>query len=165
VARLANVTGDVELKLSVRRDGSIASASVVSGPQLLQQAALNSVQPSRFECRGCEKELAPHSLIYSFQLIAGADYPCPEKGGLRISHTDDRVTVVAEPALVHPEFSYVRRRSAKCLYLWSCGTRWGGEDYYFDRVRSPKCLDLWNCGLRLREPFSTCKRLHRKPAY
>ena len=46
VARLANVTGDVELKLSVRRAGSVASASVVSGPPLLQQAALISVQQS-----------------------------------------------------------------------------------------------------------------------
>lgn len=132
---------------------------------MLQQAALNSAQQSRFECRGCSQELTSQSFIYSFQLIANPDYPCPESSGLRVSHSDDRVTVIAEPPLVHPYFSYIRTPSAKCLYLWSCGTRWGGEDYCFERVRSPKCLDLWNCGRRRREPFATRKELQRKLAY
>lgn len=35
--RRANITGDVELKLEVRKDGSIQSASVVSGHPMLTQ--------------------------------------------------------------------------------------------------------------------------------
>jgi protein TonB len=54
LARQANITGDVELKLEIRKDGSIQSASVVSGHPMLTQAALNSAQRSHFECRGCE---------------------------------------------------------------------------------------------------------------
>ena len=167
LARQARISGDVELKLGIRRDGSIESAVVVSGPPMLTQAALNSAQRSRFECRGCEDEVTLHSLVYSFQFasVADPDWPCPERSEPLVTHSENQVTVVAEPALVYPYFSYVRARSAKCAYLWQCGSRWGGEDYYFYRVRSPRCLDLWNCGHHLREPFATCTRLHRKILY
>ncbi len=165
VARLANISGDVELKLGIRKDGSIESAVAVSGHPMLAQAALSSAQQSRFKCRGCEGEVTLHSLTYSFELVAGPGWPCPETTGLRVSQSQNRVTVVAEPALVHPYFSSIRVRSAKCLYLWACGSRWGGVDYYYYRVRSAKCLNLWSCGHRLREPFATCKRLHRRLSY
>ena len=72
---------------------------------------------------------------------------------------------MAEPALVDPYFAYTTARSAQCLYLWACGRRWGGEDYYYYRVRSAKCLDLWSCGHRIREPFATCNKLHRRLSY
>ena len=167
LARQARISGDVELKLGIRRDGSIESAVAVSGHPMLTQAALNSAQQSRFECRGCEDEVTSHFLVYSFQfaLVAGTDWPCPERSGPVVSQSENQVTVVAEPALVHPYFSDFRVRSVKCAYLWQCGYRWGGEDYYYSRVRSARCLDLWNCGYRLREPFATCKRLHRKILY
>lgn len=100
VARLANTTGDVEVKLTVRRDGSVESARVLSGPPMLQQAALNSAQQSRFECRGCAQELTSQSFIYSFQLIASPGWPCPERGSLRVSQTDDHITIIGELALV-----------------------------------------------------------------
>lgn len=165
VARLANITGDVQLKVIIRKNGSVESASVVNGSPMLQQAALNSARQSRFECRGCEQDLTPHSLVYSFQLISSPGYPCPEGGWLHVLQFDSHITIMAEPPLVHPYFSYIAARSAKCLYLWPCGRRSGGEEYYFYRVRSAKCLGLWNCGYRLREPFATCKKLHRDLAY
>jgi hypothetical protein len=166
VARFANITGDVELKLSVGKDGRIKSAIAESGHPLLQQVALDSVRRSRFVCRGCEQELTSYALVYSFQLRARPGWPCPEEGGLHISQTDrHHVVVEAEPALVNPYFSSVAARKPKCLYLWRCGRQWGGEDYYFYRARSLKCLDLWNCGHELREPFATCKRLHRAIIY
>ncbi len=165
LARQAGIGGDVELKLGIRRDGSIESAVAVSGHPMLTPAALNSAQHSRFECRGCEDEITPHSLVYSFQLVAGPEFPCPEGNGLHVTQSQNRVTLVAEPPLVHPYFSSLRVRSAKCLYLWACGSRWGGEDYYYYQVRSAKCLNLWSCGHRLREPFATCNRLHRRLSY
>jgi TonB family protein len=165
LARQANITGDVELKLEIRKDGSIQSASVVSGHPLLTQAALDSAQRSHFECRGCEDAVTAGSFTYSFQIAASPGWPCPETGGSQVAQSGNHVTVMAEPALVYPYFSYITARSAKCLYLWACGRRWGGEDYYFYPVRSANCLGLWNCGHRLREPFATCKRLNRKLAY
>jgi hypothetical protein len=161
LARQARISGEVEIKLGIRRDGSIESAVAVSGHPMLTPAALNSAQQSRYECRGCEAKVTPHSLVYSFQLVAGPGWPCPEGNGIHVTQSQNRVTVVAEPAMVHPYFGNVRVHSAKCLYLWACGYRWGGEDYYFYRVRSAKCLNLWSCGHRLREPFATCKRLYR----
>src|SRR5437868_2916149 len=113
VARLTNTIGDVVLIITVRRDGSIESASAVSGPPLLRQAALTSAQHSRFECRRCEQELTSHSLTYSFQLVERPDWPCPERSGSRVSQTDDHVTIVDDSALVHPYFSYTAKRPAK----------------------------------------------------
>ena len=165
LARQARISGDVELKVEIRKDGSVESAVVVSGHPMLTKAALNSANRSQFQCRGCEDEVTPYSLIYSFDLIAGPGGPCPETSGIHVTQSQNRITVSAKPALVYPYFSDFRTRSAKCFYLWACGRRWGGEDYYYYRVRSAKCLDLWGCGHRLREPFATCRKLHRNLSY
>src|SRR5690348_15390672 len=53
LARTARIEGDVRLSLVISLEGGVISASVVSGNQLLQQAALQSAQQSKFECRGC----------------------------------------------------------------------------------------------------------------
>jgi hypothetical protein len=165
VARLANISGDVELKLGLRKDGTIESLVVVSGHPMLVEAALSSARRSRFECRGCEDEVTSYVLTYSFRFLATNGWPCPENAAPIVTHSENRITVTTEPALIHPDFAYVKTRSAKCLYLWACGRQWGGEDYYYFPVRSAKCLDLWNCGHRLREPFATCKKLHRGLSY
>jgi len=165
VARTARITGDVELRLTIRADGSVESATAKGGHPLLQQAALKSAQQSHFECRGCGQGLTSHTLTYSFRIVASPDFPCPAGSWLHVGQVGDHITVMTEPSLVHPYFTYTQARSAKCLYLWRCGRKWGGEGYYFERVPSLKCLDLWNCGYRLREPFATCKKLHRKLAY
>jgi TonB family protein len=165
LARQANITGEVELKLEIRKDGSMQSASVVSGHPMLAQAALNSARRSHFECRGCEDTVTAGSFTYSFQIAASPGWPCPVTGGSHVTQSGNHVTVTAEPALVYPYFSSTPARSASCLYLWACGRRWGGEDYYFYPARSAKCLGLWNCGQRLREPFATCKKLNRQLSY
>lgn len=165
LARQARISGDVELRVEIRRDGTVQSAVIVNGHPMLRQAALNSAKQSRFECRGCEAVVTPYLLVYSFELVASPGWPCPETGGLNVTQSQNHITVMAEPALVDPYFVYTTARSAKCLYLWACGRRWGGEDYYYYRVRSAKCLDLWSCGHRLREPFATCNKLHRSLSY
>ena len=161
LASLANITGDVELKLGVGNDGSIESAVVVSGHPMLRDAALDSARKSRFECPGCREPVTFSSFTYSFQLVASSDFPCAVSH-VHVTRSQNHVTVTGEPRVVHPYFASISVPSAKCLYLWKCGSRWGGEDYYFYPVRSAKCLDLWNCGHRLREPFATCARLHRE---
>jgi len=42
----ARIAGDVDLMLTIRRDGSVESAVVVSGHPILKQAALDSAQRS-----------------------------------------------------------------------------------------------------------------------
>lgn len=161
LARQAAIMGDVVVKVEIHRDGNLQSAVVVSGHPMLNDAALKSAQQSRYECRGCKDALTTESFIYSFDLVASPGWPCPEPGGLRIAQSENRVTVTAEPAMVDPYFSSFKVRSAKCLYLWTCGSHWGGEDYYFYRVRSAKCLGLWSCSHHLREPLATCYKLRR----
>jgi TonB family protein len=165
LARQAHISGDVELKVEIRKDGSVESAVVVSGNPMLTQAALNSANRSQFDCRGCEDKVTAYSLTYSFEFVASPDWPCPKTSGVNVTQSRNLITVSAEPALVDPYFAYTTARSAKCLYLWPCDRRWGGKDYYYYRVRSTKCLDLWSCGHRLREPFATCNKLHRSPSY
>jgi TonB family protein len=157
----ANITGDVALNLGIGNDGSVESAVVVRGHPMLAEAALNSARQSRFECPGCLQRVTPYWVTYSFQLVAGPDFPCSESH-LHVTQAVNHITVTGEPRVVDPYFVSVRVPSARCLYLWKCGSRWGGEDYYFYPIRSAKCLDLWNCGHHLREPFATCKRLHRE---
>jgi len=92
LARQAHISGDVRILVGIRRDGSVVSAELISGHQMLKSAALESVQKSTFECRGCAEEVTSYSLTYTFSLRDDVD--C---GGRRL------------------------RRSAKCLYLWRCG--------------------------------------------
>jgi hypothetical protein len=106
------------------------------------------------------EEVTAYSVTYSYQLVAGPDWPCSESHQ-HSTQSQNRVTVIGEPRIVHPYFANIKVRSAKCLYLWPCGSHWGGEDYYYSATRSVKCLNLWNCGRELREPFATCKQLHR----
>jgi len=152
LARQASISGDVEVKLGIRKDGSIESAVVISGHPMLKQTALESAQQSRFECRKCGAEVTMYSLIYSFELATAADVVPNhnESRGLQVIQSENRVRIIAEPVPIHIYFSNVQVRSAKCLYLWRCGYRWGGEDYYYYRVRSAKCAYLWRCGLRHR---------------
>ncbi len=112
LARDANISGEVELKVELRKDGSIESVAVVSGPPMLAQAALSSAHQSRFDCQGCEAELTPYTLIYAFQFVASDGWPCPERAGPHVTQSGNRISVTAEPKLVHPYFSYTQARSA-----------------------------------------------------
>lgn len=172
LARSANVVGDVKLQVGIRKDGSVASVTMLSGAPMLKDAAINSAKQSRFLCRGCEADITPYILIYSFDItnpdsIPG--WPCPAENApenkTHISQLQNHITITASPIHVIADFSNVSARSIKCLYLSRCGSRWGGYDYFYYRVRSMKCLDLWNCGYQLKEPFATCERLHHKLAY
>jgi hypothetical protein len=73
IASTARIKGDIELLLNIRRDGSVESAVVISGPPLLQQSALNSARQSKFECLNCTEGLTPYHLLYTFQLVLPTD--------------------------------------------------------------------------------------------
>jgi TonB family protein len=135
LALIAHISGDVEVAVGVRRDGSVESASVISGPQLLRQAALESAQQSQFDCRNCRDAVTTYQLVYTFQLgptiycddAAGSSSSEPsEQGYPRVIQSQDHVTLVDRPiGTCDPVEVMVRTKvhSVKCLYLWKCGVR------------------------------------------
>ena len=130
LARRTSVTGDVNLLMRIRRDGSVESAAIVSGHPLLQQAALESAQQSQFECQGCSEAVTPYSLVYTFQLFApdchattngpSGNVRQDAKPRAQVSQTQNHVLVVDEGGICEGVFTH-KVWSAKCLYLWRCG--------------------------------------------
>lgn len=148
IARTARISGEVEIRLGIRKDGSVDSAVPLSGHELLRQAAMDSARQSQFECRRCTDEVTSYSLVYSFQFTGEA--ACNRQTNVQFNPVEKRIVVTADVPEIIVDYENIRVRSAKCLYLWACGFRWGGEDTYFYRVRSAKCVYLWKCGLRRR---------------
>lgn len=132
IALTARIQGDVKLTVNVRKDGTVESASVVSGPALLTRAAVSSAEQSQFECVNCFEEFTPYQLIYLYRIDVSQN-PCqaPVDCGYssprrptEFSRSTNHITVTG-----HPSQSciceYVKRlRSIKCLYLWKCGVQW-----------------------------------------
>lgn len=152
LARQARISGDVEVKLGIRKDGSVETAVAASGHPMLQPAALDSAQKSLVECRGCRDDVTPFSIIYTFRFAACRSSAPNEPSRLEVTQLGNQVTITAEPEIMHIDFANVAVRSAKCLYMWRCGSFWSGSDYYYYRVRSPRCLYLWKCGFHRRPP-------------
>jgi len=135
LARQTRIAGDVILLLRIWEDGTIESAVVDSGHPLLKQAALDSAQESKFECRKCSEPLTSFRLVYTFQLAGPtecckpteqsanekpADQPVP-----RVIQSENHVTVIDQPVCIcDPAADVVKVRSLKCLYLWRCGLRY-----------------------------------------
>jgi hypothetical protein len=55
LAKQTRTTGNVELTLVVKADGSVESAIEVSGHPLLKQAAVDSALHSQFACKNCDE--------------------------------------------------------------------------------------------------------------
>jgi TonB family protein len=133
LARQARISGDVQLTLEVKADGSVQSAIVVSGHPILKQAALQSVEQSQFECRRCPETGTSLQLLYTFQLVEmqsccrrTEDDPknIPQDESIpRVIQTRNHVTVVDQPTCICDPAADIRGkvRSLKCLYLWRCG--------------------------------------------
>jgi len=110
LARQTGISGDVRVSVSVRPDGSIESAAIVSGHPLLKVAALDSAQKSQFECRNCSEPATSFSLVYSFQLSEGkccesephptsdsAPSSKPIQPFIQVTRSEAHITVMAKP--------------------------------------------------------------------
>jgi TonB family protein len=91
LAQFARVAGSIIIEVKVLPDGMVSSVRLISGPPLLRDAAIQSAEKSKFECRQCRDSGATVSLAYTFSLREDVD--C----GIR------------------------RVRALKCAYLWKCG--------------------------------------------
>lgn len=136
LARAARVSGDVEIALRIRQDGSVESAEVVTGHPLLKVAALDSAQHSTFECHECGGVPTSYSILYTFgftttqhccqpqQNPTAAEQEAQPKAG--ITQSQNHVTVLSEPLCIcDPAPDIIKVRSLKCLFLWRCGRRYG----------------------------------------
>jgi TonB family protein len=132
LAKQAHITGDVILELSVGQDGRLESVAVVSGHPLLQQAALDSVKQSRFECRNCTEGVTSQQIVYSFQLdpmescVQTPITPDTDQHNESYPHviqSANHVIVIDQPIRTCDveTFSVKKVRAAHCLYLWRCG--------------------------------------------
>jgi TonB family protein len=140
IALAARITGEVELTLEIREDGTVQSASVVSGPPLLRQAALDSAQRSQFECRKCGETDTSLRLVYTFEL-AESENPCPatERDSDNVQsrqlppmviQSQNHVTLVDQTVYIcDPASRIAKVRSIKCFFLWRCGTREIADDW------------------------------------
>lgn len=131
LARQARITGDVELTLRIRQDGSVDSVQAASGHPLLRDAAIDSAKKSAFQCRNCLESPASYSLLYTFKLESGCCCAVMEDAAtyeprhpIGVYASGNHITVIAEPTCIcDPPTSIRRARSLKCLYLWRCASQ------------------------------------------
>ena len=133
VARQAHINGDAEILLTIGQDGVIESVMAVSGNPLLRQAALDSAQRSRYECRNCREPVTPYRMVYTFRLdwrnccTATDSSPNTNQQNQpypRVDQLQNHVTVVDQIVCTcDPAIQTGKVRSAKCLYLWKCSSR------------------------------------------
>lgn len=123
ITRTAGVYGDVQLTVGIRQDGSVVSVKVVSGPPLLQRAAMESAQQSLFECRGCADAVTIYPMTYSFRF---SSEPCCNSlnSATKVAQSQNHISITAPPfCFCDPAATIGKVRSLKCLYLWKCATR------------------------------------------
>lgn len=123
-ARMTAISGEVKIQLAIRKDGSIESASLFSGPLILASAALASAKLSQFECQECTEAVTAYQLAYTFELKDDGDCCTAYSRTPVVVQSQGHITITAgKMCLCEPgvEITRVKVRSARCLYLWRCG--------------------------------------------
>jgi len=123
LARMANIFGEVRIQVAIRKDGSVASAELVSGHPMLKQAALESAQTSQFECRGCSDAVTPYLLTYTFEIKDDGNCCDAHSHAPEVTQAQAHITIVSTKfCICDPSSTLTKKvRSAKCFYLWKCG--------------------------------------------
>jgi TonB family protein len=122
LARQARISGEVRVEVRIRKDGTRASAQLVSGHPILAPAALESAKQSTFECRTCVEPLTTYLLTYTFELKDDGDCCNAMTRAPEVTQRQGHVTIVsAQICICDPPSTLTKVRSAKCFYLWKCG--------------------------------------------
>jgi TonB family protein len=128
IARQTRISGDVQVELKIRQDGSVESLEVVSGHPLLSQAALDSAKQSHYRCNDCSESLFSYSLVYTFQITETDDCCSETQAGFpKVSQSANHITVVERSMGTCDPVGMITKikvRSIKCLYLWHCSLRY-----------------------------------------
>jgi TonB family protein len=125
IALAAHVYGDVVLKIALRPDGAIDSVEAESGPAMLRQSAIDSAKQAQFRCEVCNGMTTSFRVTLRFEL--GPTIYCAEtKDGSypRVTQSKGIVMIAAQPfGTCDLAADRIPVRSAKCLFLWKCGSR------------------------------------------
>jgi TonB family protein len=125
LARQTRISGEVQLELKIRPDGSVDSLEAVSGHPLLAPAALESAKQSHFRCTNCGESLTSYRLVYTFQFVDSEDCCSATQPDLpKPSQSENHITVFARPMCLCDPAGTTKVRSIKCLYLWHCSVRY-----------------------------------------
>jgi hypothetical protein len=123
MAVAARIYGDVILNVRLASDGSASAVTVESGPPMLRQATINSATRSTFQAKAGNP--IGYRLVYRF--VLDQTTKCEHDDSYpRVKHEANLVTIteqnvpICDPTAV---IERVRFRSAKCLYLWKCGSK------------------------------------------
>jgi TonB family protein len=122
MALFARVDGEVVLIVTLRSDGAANSVTVESGPPMLRQAAIDSARRSQFQ--GNPKNHAGgYRLVYRF--VLDQTTKCEHDDSYPRVKYEANVVTITEQNVPICDFMIdrVRFRSAKCLYLWKCGSK------------------------------------------
>ncbi|MGB6193246.1 MAG: energy transducer TonB, partial [Terracidiphilus sp.] len=124
LALAARVTGDVSLDVRLASDGSTRVVTVDSGPPALRQAAVDSAARSQFQADP-ESLTSSHRLVYRF--VLDETTKCEHDDSYpRVKH-EANLVIVTEQNIPMCDYgvvySTIRFRSARCLYLWKCGSK------------------------------------------
>jgi hypothetical protein len=131
LARIANVEGTVVLSVTIQPDGT-SEASFIIGSPLLKQAALDSAEQSRFECRLCSAPLS-YRLVYNFKRTSEGNCCDGSSAPVQVEQQPQSqdewgrpqtlITVSTERTCLCDPGATIRVRSLKCFYLWKCSIR------------------------------------------
>ena len=125
LARQTRLDGEVDVVVKVTQDGTVQSATLVSGHPLLAPVALESARQSTFSCRGCGDVGSSVHLTFTFQLAHGNCCAPDSSEFPRLFTSANHVTVIDQATCIcDPATAIIHVRSIKCLYLWKCGTIW-----------------------------------------
>ena len=127
IAESARVSGQVNVQVGVRPDGSVAEVTVF--PQtdlswrLLQGTAVDAASRATFECHDCTQPSTPHLIAFVFSLD-GSDsgshaLPTTWK---QTGDASSQVNVFGRVPIISvgPPSKPFHVRAARCLWLWRC---------------------------------------------
>ena len=126
IAQSARVQGVVEITVSVRPDGTVASAVVTGRDRpllaLLSETALAAAEKATFDCRACAGGPVQYTILYEFKM--NGHVPGKQPDPVRVSAERSLVTTLAQAPICDHCGGHSRTiqvRSVKCLWLWKCG--------------------------------------------
>ena len=125
MAIAAHISGEVNLKITLLENGLPGTVHVVSGPQILRQAAADSAKRSKFESVAGGQPDQPYPLVYKFLLVDTRGCNQEQDPSYPRVKTESNTITISEQSvpMCDPAADQIHVRSWKCLYLWKCRTR------------------------------------------
>ena len=114
----------MRLLVKIRSDGHPSLVAVQSGPPMLRQAAEDSAKASLFEVIQQDSK-ADSVLIYRFELHVMECHEERNPSYPRVKYEGNVVDVEGQAVPLCQAVAVkerIRFRSAKCLFLWKCGS-------------------------------------------